>query len=70
MKLWQVLSEDINEATGLFEVVALLPVVESFAFCEQLRKSTSGLASAQLHFSHWQIIDEVNILVFLLKKQI
>ncbi|CAD6197184.1 unnamed protein product [Caenorhabditis auriculariae] len=54
----KVLAEDINEATGLFEVVSLMPVVESFSFCDQLRTGTSGMASAQLHFSHWQIIDE------------
>lgn len=35
-----------------------MPVVESFSFCDQLRKFTSGMASAQLHFSHWQVIDE------------
>ncbi|CAB3410782.1 unnamed protein product [Caenorhabditis bovis] len=54
----KVIAEDINEATGLFEVVALMPVVESFSFCDQLRTGTSGMASAQLHFSHWQVIDE------------
>lgn len=53
------LNEDINEATGLFEVLSLMPVVESFSFCDQLRKNTSGMASAQLEFSHWQLIDEV-----------
>lgn len=54
----KVLNEDINEATGLFEVLSLMPVVESFSFCDQLRKNTSGMASAQLEFSHWQLIDE------------
>uniref|UniRef100_A0A1I7U4S8 Elongation factor-like 1 n=1 Tax=Caenorhabditis tropicalis TaxID=1561998 RepID=A0A1I7U4S8_9PELO len=54
----KVISEDINEATNLFEVVSLMPVVESFSFCDQLRKYTSGMASAQLQFSHWQVIDE------------
>ncbi|CAI5438934.1 unnamed protein product [Caenorhabditis angaria] len=54
----KIMSEDINEATNLFEVVSLMPVVESFSFCDQLRKFTSGMASAQLQFSHWQVIDE------------
>lgn len=54
----KILSEDINEATNLFEVVSLMPVVESFSFCDQLRKFTSGMSSAQLQFSHWQVIDE------------
>lgn len=44
--------------SGLFEISAYMPVVESFSFCEQLRKGTSGLASAQMEFSHWQLIDE------------
>lgn len=35
-----------------------MPVVESFSFCDHLRTRTSGLASAQLQFSHWHIIDE------------
>ncbi|KAF1585956.1 UNVERIFIED_CONTAM: Elongation factor-like GTPase 1, partial [Eudyptes robustus] len=48
----------INQATGFFEIDCYLPIVESFDFCEQLRKKTSGVASAQLHFSHWQVIDE------------
>ncbi|KJH46382.1 elongation factor G [Dictyocaulus viviparus] len=54
----KVLNEDINDATGLFEVTALVPVIETFSFCDHLRKSTSGMASAQLEFSHWQLIDE------------
>lgn len=54
----QVLSEDVNEVNGLFEIYAHMPVAESFSFCEQLRKRTSGVASAQTQFSHWQIIDE------------
>lgn len=43
---------------GLFEIVSYMPVVESFSFCDLLRKRTSGLALAQLQFSHWQIIDD------------
>ncbi|KAI3420267.1 hypothetical protein GPALN_003583 [Globodera pallida] len=54
----KMLSEEFNELTGLFEVVAHLPVIESFHFCEDLRKRTSGTASAQLEFSCWQLIDE------------
>ncbi|CAD5207148.1 unnamed protein product [Bursaphelenchus okinawaensis] len=54
----KVLDEDINQATGFFEIDCHLPIIESFDFCDQLRKKTSGVASAQLTFSHWQIIDE------------
>ncbi|KAL3997708.1 Elongation factor Tu GTP binding domain family protein [Acanthocheilonema viteae] len=54
----KILNEDMNQASGLFVVEAHLPVIESFSFCEQLRKKTSGLSSGQLEFSHWEIIDE------------
>jgi hypothetical protein len=54
----QVHSEEVNELSGLFEICALLPVVESFSFCDQLRKRSSGTASAQLEFAGWQLIDE------------
>ncbi|KAI1730797.1 elongation factor tu GTP binding domain-containing protein [Ditylenchus destructor] len=54
----KVIGEEVNEMSGLFEITAYMPVVESFSFCEQLRKGTSGLASAQMEFSHWQLIDE------------
>ena len=30
-------------------------VVESFWFSEDIRKKTSGLASPQLVFSHWEV---------------
>ncbi|CAG9531296.1 unnamed protein product [Cercopithifilaria johnstoni] len=54
----KILNEDMNQASGLFVVEAHLPVIESFSFCEQLRKKTSGLSSGQLEFSHWEIIGE------------
>jgi len=54
----KVYSEEINEISGLFEISAHLPVIESFSFCDQLRKRSRGKASAQLEFSGWQLIDE------------
>uniref|UniRef100_A0A914MH88 Tr-type G domain-containing protein n=1 Tax=Meloidogyne incognita TaxID=6306 RepID=A0A914MH88_MELIC len=54
----KVYSEEINEISGLFEISAHLPVIESFSFCDQLRKRSSGKASAQLEFSGWQLIEE------------
>lgn len=57
-KTAQVLNEDVNESTGLFDITASMPIVESFSFCEQLRKRTSGLASGQLEWSHWELIEE------------
>ena len=47
----------MNEGTNLFQVHATLPVVESFGFANEIRKRTSGLASPQLVFSHWEVID-------------
>lgn len=39
-----------------FMIDALLPVVESFGFADELRSKTSGAAtSPQLVFSHWQV---------------
>ena len=52
----QILDEKLREGTNIFNVVAYLPVVESFGFTDELRKRTSGVAFPQLLFSHWQII--------------
>ena len=51
----QVLSEELQEGTDSFTVTAAIPVVESFGFSEDIRKKTSGLASPQLKFSHWEV---------------
>ena len=39
----------------MFNIVATIPVVESFGFAEEIRKRTSGFASPQLVFSHWEV---------------
>ena len=52
----QVVSDEMQEGTDIFNVSAALPVVESFGFAEDLRKKTSGLASPQLKFSHWEVL--------------
>eukprot|EP00794_Sanderia_malayensis_P009497 gene9497-10491_t len=54
----RVLSEDMKEGTDIFNIRSTLPVAESFGFSEEIRKKTSGLASPQLVFSHWEVIDE------------
>ena len=54
----KVCSEEVKEGTTLFNVRALLPVAESFGFAEEMRKKTSGLASPQLVFSHWEVCGE------------
>ncbi|MED6256388.1 Elongation factor-like GTPase 1 [Ilyodon furcidens] len=50
----RVLHEEMKEGTGMFIITAVLPVAESFGFADEIRKKTSGLASPQLVFSHWE----------------
>ncbi|XP_046553975.1 elongation factor-like GTPase 1 isoform X1 [Haliotis rubra] len=53
----RVISEEMREGTQIFSVQATLPVIESFGFAQDIRKKTSGLASPQLTFSHWETLD-------------
>uniref|UniRef100_UPI00398E9012 elongation factor-like GTPase 1 isoform X2 n=1 Tax=Pristiophorus japonicus TaxID=55135 RepID=UPI00398E9012 len=50
----RVLLEEMKEGTEMFIIKAVLPVAESFGFADEIRKRTSGLASPQLVFSHWE----------------
>ncbi len=53
----RVTSEDVLEGTPLFLLEAVIPVVESFGFANELLKRTSGSATApQLSFSHWEMM--------------
>ncbi|XP_034039966.1 elongation factor-like GTPase 1 isoform X2 [Thalassophryne amazonica] len=52
----RVLQEEMKEGTDMFIINAVLPVAESFGFADEIRKRTSGLASPQLVFSHWEVI--------------
>ena len=56
----RVLNEDMKEGTDIFNITSALPVAESFGFCEEIRKKTSGLASPQLVFSHWEVCRKSN----------
>lgn len=51
----RVLHEEMKEGTDMFIIKAILPVAESFGFADEIRKRTSGLASPQLVFSHWEV---------------
>ncbi|XP_075235749.1 elongation factor-like GTPase 1 [Lycorma delicatula] len=54
----RVLHGDMSQGSAAtFSVQAVLPVIESFNFASELRKQTSGLASPQLLFSHWEVIE-------------
>ena len=54
----RVCSEEMREGSSVFSVQAVVPVAESFGFAEEVRKKTSGLASPQLVFSHWEVREE------------
>lgn len=51
----RVIEDTMKEGSQIFNIKAVLPVVESFGFTEDMRKKTSGLASPQLVFSHWEV---------------
>jgi len=54
----KIVAEEMKEGTSFFTVRALLPVVESFGFADDIRKRTSGAASPQLVFSGYVMLDE------------
>ncbi|PWN42935.1 putative Tef2-translation elongation factor 2-putative [Ceraceosorus guamensis] len=53
----RITSEEMKEGTSFFTVGALLPVVESFGFADEIRKRTSGAASPQLIFKGFELFD-------------
>ncbi|KAK7349026.1 hypothetical protein VNO80_23858 [Phaseolus coccineus] len=54
----RVLKEEMQEGSPLFTVHAYVPVSESFGFPDELRRWTSGAASALLVLSHWEALSE------------
>ncbi|KAI5332548.1 hypothetical protein L3X38_022677 [Prunus dulcis] len=54
----RVLKEEMQEGSPLFTVHAYLPVSESFGFADELRRWTSGAASALLVLSHWEALPD------------
>ncbi|KAF5345545.1 hypothetical protein D9758_012021 [Tetrapyrgos nigripes] len=54
----RIVAEEMKESTSFFTVSALLPVVESFGFADDIRKRTSGAASPQLIFSGYEMLDQ------------
>ncbi|KAJ3333923.1 Cytoplasmic GTPase/eEF2-like protein (ribosomal biogenesis) [Blyttiomyces sp. JEL0837] len=53
----KILSEEMREGTPFFQIKALLPVVESFGFADDLRRRTAGSASPQLIFHGFELLD-------------
>jgi len=60
----RIISDELREGSSIFNVTAVMPVVESFGFADEIRKRTSGLASPQLHFSHWEVCFTINIQLY------
>ncbi|VVA98625.1 unnamed protein product [Arabis nemorensis] len=54
----KILKEEMQEGSSLFTVHAYVPVSESFGFADELRKGTSGGASALMVLSHWEMLEE------------
>ncbi|KAI8141466.1 P-loop containing nucleoside triphosphate hydrolase protein [Fennellomyces sp. T-0311] len=54
----KIVSEDLKDGTPFWQIHALLPVIESFGFSDEIRKRTSGAASPQLVFSGFEMLDE------------
>ncbi|KAK6363270.1 Elongation factor-like GTPase 1, variant 2 [Orbilia blumenaviensis] len=55
----RIVAEEMKEGTPFYTINALLPVVESFGFADEIRTKTSGAASPQLIFSGFEnILDE------------
>ncbi|CAF0726325.1 unnamed protein product [Didymodactylos carnosus] len=53
----RVLNESMKDGTSTFIIIAVLPVAESFGFCEEMRTKASGLASPQILGNYWETID-------------
>merc|ERR1712176_89064 len=53
----KIIEEDMIEGADIFNIQASIPVIESFGFADEIRKKTSGLASPQLRFSHWEMLE-------------
>ncbi|KAK7305351.1 hypothetical protein VNO77_43256 [Canavalia gladiata] len=54
----RVLKEEMQEGSPFFTVHAYVPASESFSFAYELRRWTSGAASALLNRSHWEALPE------------
>lgn len=63
-------AENAHGFGGHFRVLATLPVQESFHLARELRTQTSGLASPQLVFSHWEVsvLISIELRLFLLSR--
>jgi ribosome assembly protein 1 len=54
----KIIAEDVKDGTMLFTISAILPIVESFGFVEEIRTNTSGVAQPQLLFHGFEVLDQ------------
>jgi len=54
----RIVCEDIKDGSNIYEIMAHMPVAESFGFADELFTQSSGAAHGQLVFSHWEILDQ------------
>jgi ribosome assembly protein 1 len=52
-----IINELSNDESIVITIEAVVPVVESFGFVEEIRKNTSGMANPMLQFYKWEVID-------------
>lgn len=50
----RILRDEMREGSDTFIVLSYLPIEASFGLADELRKRTSGAASASLLLSHWE----------------
>ena len=50
----RILREELREGSNLFTIHAFLPAEASFGFVDDMRRRSSGAASASLMLSHWE----------------
>lgn len=56
----RVMREELREGSALFSILAYLPAQASFGLADDLRRRTSGGASAALMLSHWERLQVTN----------
>lgn len=56
----RIIREELHEGCDKFTIHAYLPVESSFGLVDELRKKSSGAASASLMISHWERLNVIN----------
>jgi len=54
----KILNEEMKDGSSIFSIQFHLPVAESFGLSEEILKQTSGAASTQMMFHHWEVLNQ------------